>query len=140
MAWLEKDPRTGNFKIGIHLAEGKLKRSLKTVNRSEAEGILGVVENTIMAIERGWIEIPDDIDLGEFLISGGKAAVKQNLQRQLRMAELFQRYFSSLPADSASFTARPRSLEMVETRSTAASKSFLSTISSLSLFCGMTRP
>jgi hypothetical protein len=47
---------------------------------------------------------------------------------------------TSLPADSASFTARPRSLEIVETRSTAASKSFLSTTSSLSLFCGMTRP
>ena len=45
----------------------------------------------------------------------------------------------SLPALSDSFTARPRSLDTVETRSTAASKSFLSTTSSLSLPPGMTR-
>jgi Sulfatase-modifying factor enzyme 1 len=39
-----------------------------------------------------------------------------------------------------SFTARPRSLEMVETRSTAVLKSTLGTFNSLSLASGITRP
>ena len=46
---------------------------------------------------------------------------------------------TSLLPDSASFTARPRSLETVETRSTAAAKSALSIVSFLSLPTGMTR-
>ena len=100
MAWLEQDRRTGIFQVVIRLVDGKLKRSLKTDNHKEATATLGTVEDTIIAIERGWIQVPDDVDLGEFLISGGKAAVKQKLQRQLTLSQLFERYFSSLPTDS----------------------------------------
>ena len=100
MAWLEKDRRTGIFQVVVRLENGKLKRSLKTEDEKEANSILGTIENTIKAINQGWIDIPDDIDLGEFLISGGKATTKQKLQRQLMLSELFDRYFASLPADS----------------------------------------
>lgn len=100
MAWIEKDSRTGIFFLGIHLENGKLKRSLKTTKRSEAEDALGIVKSTITAIERGWVEVPDNVDLGEFLISGGKVAARQQLQRQQTISELFERYFASLPADS----------------------------------------
>ena len=46
---------------------------------------------------------------------------------------------TSRPPVIDSLTARPRSLDTVETRSTAASKSFLSTTRLLSLLAGMTR-
>jgi hypothetical protein len=54
MAWLEKDTRTGILKVAIRLSSGKLKRSLRTTNRREAESVCGTVENTLTAIERGW--------------------------------------------------------------------------------------
>ena len=48
MAWIEKDRRTGNFKVGFWLADRKIKRSLKTNNRTEAETARGVVDQTLL--------------------------------------------------------------------------------------------
>ncbi|MNC95807.1 hypothetical protein D3C83_130110 [compost metagenome] len=45
----------------------------------------------------------------------------------------------SLPSVMESFTARPLSLESVETRSTASAKALLSTSMVLSFPCGITR-
>ena len=100
MAWLEKDSRTGIFQVVVRLEDGKLKRSLKTDDEKEANSILGTVENTIKAINQGWIDVPDNGDLGEFLISGGKTIGNKKLQRQLTLSELFDGYFASLPTDS----------------------------------------
>jgi integrase len=100
MAWLEQDPRTGVFKVAVRLADGKFKRSLKTTKRRDAESLLGTVESTLLAIERGWLTVPDGADLGDFLISGGKSAAPLTVPRTLKLSELFQRYFESLPEGS----------------------------------------
>jgi len=100
MAWLEKDQRTGIYKVGVRLADGKIKRSLQTTDRSEAEALRGTVENTLTAIERGWLTVPDGTDFGDFLISGGKSVAKPTVQRVVTLAQLFERYFASLPAGS----------------------------------------
>ena len=72
MAWIETDRRTGNFKVGFWLADRKIKRSLKTNNRTDAETARGVVDQTLQTIERGWMQIPSGIDLGDFVLSGGR--------------------------------------------------------------------
>jgi hypothetical protein len=48
MAWIELDPRTGFFKIGFRLGERKVKRSLQSSDRTEADAACGVVEQTLM--------------------------------------------------------------------------------------------
>lgn len=53
MAWLEEDNRTGTFKLALRLNDRKIKRSLQTNDRREAESIRGTVEHTLQAIERG---------------------------------------------------------------------------------------
>lgn len=97
MAWLEKDTRTGLYKVAVRLSDGKLKRSLRTTNRREAESVRGTVENTLTAIERGWLNVPEGVDVGDFLISGGKAGAPPTVSRQIGLAELFADYFASLP-------------------------------------------
>jgi len=100
MAWLEQDSRTGIFKVAVRVADSRLKRSLQTTDRKEAESIRGTVENTLSAIERGWLAVPEGIDLGDFLISGGKAGAKLTVPRTLKLSELFEQYFTSLPTGS----------------------------------------
>jgi hypothetical protein len=66
MAWLEQDNRNGTFKLGIRLSDGKVKRSLQTNDRREAESIRGTVEQTLNAIERGWTTVPEGVDFVDY--------------------------------------------------------------------------
>ena len=100
MAWIETDRRTGNFKVGFWLADRKIKRSLKTNNRTEAETARGVVDQTLQTIERGWMQIPSGIDLGDFVLSGGRLNQQIIAPRSVNLASLFDQYFESLPAGS----------------------------------------
>jgi hypothetical protein len=100
MAWLEEDNRSGTFKLGLRLNDRKIKRSLQTTSRREAESIRGTVEHTLHAIERGWTTVPEDVDLVDFLISGGRVPSKPAVQKTLTLAELFKTYFDNLPTGS----------------------------------------
>ncbi len=100
MAWLEQDSKSGMFKVGVRIADGRLKRSLQTSDRKEAEAICGTVETTLTAIKRGWVVVPEGVDLGDFLVSGGKAGSKLSIPRTLKLSELIGQYFASLPAGS----------------------------------------
>lgn len=100
MAWIETDRRTGNFKVGFWLADRKIKRSLKTNNRTQAETVRGVVDQTLQAIERGWMQIPSGIDIGDFVLSGGRLNQQIIAPRSVNLASLFDEYFECLPAGS----------------------------------------
>ncbi len=100
MAWLETDKRTGHFKVGFRIGEQKFKKSLETKDRSEAAAAKGTVEQTILALERGWTTIPLGIDVGDFLLSGGRMVSKPVVQRVMTVRELFDAYFGSLPEGS----------------------------------------
>ena len=98
MAWIEKDRRTGYFKVGFWLADRKIKRSLKTNNRTEAETARGVVDQTLLAIECGWTQLPTGVDIGDFVLSGGRLQKTIVMPRCLDLTSLFDAYFNSLPA------------------------------------------
>lgn len=100
MAWLETDKRTGHFKVGFRIGEQKFKKSLETKDRSEAAAAKGTVEQTILALERGWTTIPPGVDVGDFLLSGGRMVSKPIVQRVLMLRKLFDAYFGSLPDGS----------------------------------------
>src|SRR5688500_95114 len=97
MAWLERDVRTGNYKIGFRVGNRKVKKSVQTSSRIEAKELLAVVEQTLRAVERGWASVPPGVDLGDFLLSGGRLAGPVQLQEKLRLSDLFDAYFASLP-------------------------------------------
>lgn len=97
MAWLERDARTGFYKVGFRLGGRKLKKSVQTGSLNEAKEALGIVEQTLRAIERGWVTIPFGIDAGDFLLSGGRLTAALQLPNTLKLSALFDAYFSCLP-------------------------------------------
>ncbi len=100
MAWLERDARTGFYKVGFRYGDQKLKKSLKTSDRSEAESAKGGVEQTLRAIERGWATVPPGVDLGDFVLSGGRMTQRPAVPAKTTLAALFDSYFGSMPAGS----------------------------------------
>lgn len=72
MAWLEEHPTSGHFKICFRWGGKKLKKTLKTIDRREAEGALLRLQENIALVERGRLEIPPDADVATFLMSDGK--------------------------------------------------------------------
>ena len=71
MAFLEVDSASGYYRIRSCYRGRLFKRSLKTHDRIEAEGVLGRVRETIRLLERGWLEMRPDADPGKFILSEG---------------------------------------------------------------------
>ncbi len=72
MAWLEEHPTSGHFKICFRWGGKKLKKTIKTTRRSDAEAALGRFKENLHLLERGRLELPPDADIGTFLLSDGK--------------------------------------------------------------------
>lgn len=72
MAWLEEHPTSGHFKICFRRAGKKVKKTIKTTDRQEAEGVLLRFQENLALLERGRLELPPDADLSTFLLSDGK--------------------------------------------------------------------
>jgi integrase len=72
MAWLEEHPTSGHFKICFRWGGKKLKKTIKTTKRSDAEGALARFKENLHLLERGRLELPPDADIGTFLLSDGK--------------------------------------------------------------------
>jgi integrase len=74
MAWLEEHPTSGHFKVCFRWGKQKIKRTIKTINRRDAEAAMVRLEENIGLVERGRLTIPADADIATFLLSDGKLA------------------------------------------------------------------
>jgi integrase len=72
MAWLEAHPTSGHFKICFRWGGRKLKKTVKTTDRSAAEIALARFNENLDLLERGRLELPAGGDIGTFLLSDGK--------------------------------------------------------------------
>jgi hypothetical protein len=72
MAWIEEHPTSGHFKLCFRWGGRKLKKTLKTTTRGQAEAARAILTDTIALVERGVLEIPPGADVAAFLVSGGK--------------------------------------------------------------------
>lgn len=72
MAWLEEHPTSGRYKICFRWGGRKLKTTLKTKKRKDAEATLLRFEENINLLERGRLDLPPDADVATFLLSDGK--------------------------------------------------------------------
>ena len=72
MAWLEPHPTSGHFNICLRWQGKKLRRTLKTTQKKEAEAILHRFDENVVLLERGRLELPEGGDLLTFLLSDGK--------------------------------------------------------------------
>ena len=104
MAYLEIDTTSGLYRIRFRYGGRPYKRSLKTSDRVEAEGVAGRVQETIRLLERGRLELPPNADPGTFILSDGKLNAKPLAAKPLTLAELFDLYVEKLPAGAKEAT------------------------------------
>src|SRR5438552_13610940 len=93
MAWLERKGTL--FRIRFRFGGRKLIVPLNTEKEREANGCLARFGENLRLAERGRLTMPDDADIGLFLLSDGK--VNRGPQDELRaepvtLAELFVGY------------------------------------------------
>jgi hypothetical protein len=67
MAWLEQHPTSHRFKLCFRSGERKYKKTLKTTQRKDAEGILARFEENLDLLQRDRLELPEGADLMTFL-------------------------------------------------------------------------
>lgn len=72
MAWLERHPTSGRFKICFRWGGKKLKKTIKSRSQKDAEAALVRFEENIGLVQRGRLQMPADADVATFLLSDGK--------------------------------------------------------------------
>lgn len=95
MAWLEE--RGGSFHIGVRVGTRKLKRSLKTADRKEAENYAARVERRLTLIEQGDLTVPADADILDFLLQANSRIVVADATPSATLAEISERYLAAAP-------------------------------------------
>lgn len=90
MATLQK--HGSKFRLAFHFGGKRIRFALKTGDEKEAEAAKFRVEENILLLERGRLELPADADLATFLLSDGKIGQPPSLARSLTLRELSERY------------------------------------------------
>ena len=70
MAWLGLPP-SGTYQIAFRFAGRKFKRSLDTTNPQLAEKSRLRLEENLRLVEQGRLDIPDGVDVAEYLLYDG---------------------------------------------------------------------
>ncbi len=93
----ELDSAFGFYRIRFRYQGRPYKRSLKTGDTVEANAVAARVAETIRLLERGRLQMPPDADPELFIISDGKQASKESVNRDQTLNELLTTYQKSLP-------------------------------------------
>jgi integrase len=74
MAWPEFDQKSGFYRIRFRFAGKKynLSQTLKITEETKANARCEIVEETIRLIKMGVLHVPDGVDAGDFIVSGGR--------------------------------------------------------------------
>jgi len=98
MASLEFDPASGRFRVRFRYAGQAYKRSLRTKQRRVAMASLGQVEETLRLLELGMTEVPSQVEVGAFIVSGARSRHEKRPQSPVQtLAKLFSVYEQELP-------------------------------------------
>ena len=95
MASIHRDPDSKRYRIRFRLRGQEFNRSIKTKSRREAEATLSRVEEIINLIERGRLEIPEDVEPGKFILTDGKNVASKNVSQIRNIKALFKKYEQS---------------------------------------------
>lgn len=98
MAWLEE--RAGRYHVAFRYGDQKFKKSLKTSDQQTAEARMHRVIENIRLVECGRLTIPEDADVGTFLLSDGQLNGRPKTTKRLQLGKLFEAYRNSIPDDA----------------------------------------
>jgi len=102
MAWLER--RGNRYRIKFRHAGKTCQVALRTGKDREADSCLVRFEENYRLYERGRLELPSGADLGLFLVSDGKLAVRPVAARVATLEELLTHYETNHPAGAKEAT------------------------------------
>lgn len=91
---------SGKYFIGFRIGKQRFRRTLKTKELAKAKAYLETVQENLYLLQRGRLEIPKGADVISFLLSNGKVTTKEAAAASLKLSELFDKYFGSLPEGS----------------------------------------
>jgi hypothetical protein len=97
VASIHQDPVSGFSRVMFRFGGRQYNWSLKTKKSDEADTARGGVEQTLQAIERGWLAVPANADFKTFVLSGGKVDAKPAAADLLTLEKLFKEYEERLP-------------------------------------------
>ncbi len=97
------------FVARFTIQQKEYKKSLKTRNEDGAKTALREVENRIYSLQKGYVSVPDGVDVGDYIVWGDSARKAAEAQPTLSFAELKEVYLKAhehLKAASTSLTER----------------------------------
>jgi integrase len=100
--------KNGTYHVRFRLHGEQYERSLQTRARREADDLTAVIRQTVLAIERGHLEVPAGLDPVAFVVSGGRLratpkeepAPDKPLPAVPTLAEAGERYLATYPPGS----------------------------------------
>jgi integrase len=103
MATLKRH-RSGTYHIRFQYRDQQWFRSLDTGDEKKAQQALARVEETISLLKTGRLTVPPTVDdVGSFILSGGKAAVKPKPREvKMTLGEVIDKYFEAIPPGAKS--------------------------------------
>ena len=104
MASLEQ--RNGRFRVVFRYGGEKHARSLKTAREKAANASLARLEDNLRRLELGTLTVPDDADLGTFLLSDGRQNGKPKTAKIRFLPELLDTFLAQIPASSIEDSSR----------------------------------
>lgn len=100
MASLRKD-RGGSYLVMFRWAGRQYTRSLDTRDQETAAIAVARVDETIMRLKRGWATVPEGVDPGVFITSGGMLTERPGRGIEasglIRLGDLFDRHSADIP-------------------------------------------
>lgn len=93
MAGLSQDPKSQVYRVFFRYGGKAFNKSLKTTDADEADRRRGRIEDVLLDLERGKLELPPRADLWEFVWSGGKRTQKVEFDQQMTFGGLWEWYF-----------------------------------------------
>jgi integrase len=96
MATIEKDAASGIYRVRFRYGGQQFNRSLKLKDERKAANAAGRIEEFLGLIEAGHVTVPDDVDAGRFIISGGKQTEKPKAPQAASVGEVCRRYLESM--------------------------------------------
>jgi hypothetical protein len=120
MAWLEKRGET--FHINFFHCGKHYSRSLRTNVERKAHGAKARLEENLIDVERGRLDVPPGAELTTLLLSDGKVERKVVVRKEVTLGELLTRYKQEIPAGVKDIFSRyPRANAFTAATSTSTS-------------------
>lgn len=92
MASIQCDPASGRYHIRFYYGGQEYKRSIKTKDEAKAQSVRQRVEDTLLFLEQGRLEMPPDADVAEFILSDGRRTEKFTAPAVRTLGDLFETY------------------------------------------------